>query len=243
MYGSTAFVMAEYRNRPYTTVVLAMSADGKIADVKRSPARFSSPADKVHLEKQIASSDAVLFGAGTLRAYSTTLGISNPQLLQERYQQKLPPQPVQIVASRLAFIDPQLRFFRQSVPRWLLTTAIGGKRWEGCPEFEQILVCETPDSIGIDWTDALQQLATLGLERLAVLGGGQLVASMLAVDLIDEIWLTVCPLILGGTTAPTPVEGAGFYPALAPRLELLSVEAIATEVFLHYRLCRTGRLD
>jgi len=68
------------------------------------------------------------------------------------------------------------------------------------PEFEQILVCETPDSIGLTG-HALQQLATLGLERLAVLGGGQLVA-MLAVDLIDEIWLTVCPLILGGTTAP-----------------------------------------
>jgi 5-amino-6-(5-phosphoribosylamino)uracil reductase len=228
--------MAEYRkNRPHTTVVLAMSADGKIADVKRSPARFSSPADKVHLEKQIADSDAVLFGAGTLRSYSTTLGVSNPQLLQQRYQQKLPPQPIQIVASLQADIDPQLRFFRQPVPRWLLTTTAGAKRWEGCPEFEQILVCETPDSSGIDWTAALQQLATLGLKRLAVLGGGQLVASMLAADLIDEFWLTVCPLILGGATAPTPVEGTGFCSALAPRLELLSVQAIEQEVFLHYR--------
>jgi len=55
---------------------------------------------------------------------------------------------------------------------------------------------------GIDWTEiALQQLATLGLE----LGSTRWrsVASMLAVDLIDEIWLTVCPLILGGTP---PVE-------------------------------------
>ena len=54
--------------RPHTTVVLAMSADGKIADVKRSPARFGSAADKAHLEKQVAQVDAVLFGAGTLRA-------------------------------------------------------------------------------------------------------------------------------------------------------------------------------
>lgn len=50
----------------------------------------------------------------------------------------------------------------------------------------------------------------------------------------DELWLTVCPLLLGGATAPTPVEGEGFCLALAPRLELLSVQANNQEVFLHY---------
>lgn len=228
--------MADYcKNRPYTTVVLAMSADGKISDVQRSPARFSAAADKVHLEQQIADSDGVLFGAGTLRAYGTTLRVSHSNLLHQRSQQKLPPQPIQIVASRTANIDPQLRFFRQPVPRWLLTTAAGAKQWTGCPEFTQLLVYEMPDSLGIDWVAALQQMASLGLSRLAVLGGGQLVASLVAADLIDELWLTVCPLILGGATAPTPVEGEGFCPALAPRLELLSVQAIEQEVFLHYR--------
>lgn len=228
--------MADYpKKRPYITVVLAMSADGKIADFKRSPARFTSLADKVHLEQQIAASDGVLFGAGTLRAYGTTLKVCDPLLLQQRYQQKLPPQPIQIVASRQANIDPQLRFFRQSVPRWLVTTTAGAKHWQGCPEFAQILVCAMPCSIEIDWVAALQQMAILGLSRLAVLGGGQLVASLVAADLIDELWLTVCPLILGGVTAPTPVEGSGFSSALAPRLELLSVEKLDQEVFLHYR--------
>jgi len=228
--------MADYcKNRSYTTVVLAMSADGKIADLQRSPARFASPADKAHLEQQIANSDGVLFGAGTLRAYGTTLRVSHPSLLQQRYQQKLPPQPIQIVASRTANIDPQLRFFRQPLPRWLLTTSVGAKHWQGCPEFEQILVCEMPESLGIDWLAALQQMAILGLSRLAVLGGGELIASLVAADLIDELWLTVCPLILGGATAPTPVEGEGFYSTLAPRLELLSVQTLDQEVFLHYR--------
>lgn len=233
--------MADKRkNRPHTTVVLAMSADGKIADVKRSPARFSSATDKSHLEQQIAAADAVLFGAGTLRAYGSTLRISNPQLLQQRKQQSMPPQPIQILASLQANIDPQLRFFRQPVPRWLLTTATGAKSWEGRSEFEQILVCDvTPFTLEIDWVAALQQLAKMGLSRLAVLGGGELVASLMAADLIDEFWLTVCPLILGGATAPTPVEGTGFYTALAPHLELLSVQAVEQEVFLHYRLQRS----
>ncbi len=230
---------ANQKNRPHTTVILAMSADGKIADVERSPARFTSKEDKAHLEQQIAACDGVLFGAGTLRAYGTTLRVSQPSLVQQRSQQNLPPQPIQIVASRTANIDAQLRFFRQPVERWLLTTATGAQQWQQCPEFfEQILVYETPDSLTIDWIAALQQMVNQGLSRLAVLGGGQLVASLIAGDLIDELWLTLCPVILGGATAPTPVDGAGFSPPLAPRLELLEAKTIGQEVFLHYRLQR-----
>jgi 5-amino-6-(5-phosphoribosylamino)uracil reductase len=256
----------EWKNRPHTTVVLAMSADGKIADIERSPARFSSATDRAHLEEQIATADAVLFGAGTLRAYGTTLRVSHPQLLQQRKQNSLPPQPLQIIASLQANIDPQLRFFGQPVPRWLLTTSLGAQYWQGRSEFERILICKTTSlenkgtrgqgGVGdkekknnsafsiqhseftIDWVNALKQLARLGVKRLAVLGGGELVASMLAFDAIDELWLTVCPLILGGANAPTPVEGTGFYAALAPRLELLSAQVKEQEVFLHYRLQR-----
>lgn len=219
------------QHRPYTTVVLAMSADGKIADFGRSPARFSSSTDKSHLEQQIAAADAVMFGAGTLRAYGTTLSVLDPALLQQRKQSLLSPQPIQIVASLQGNIDPQLRFFRQQVKRWLLTTKLGAKHWQSRSEFEQIVICEPNEMLA-----AFQQLATLGVKRLAVLGGGELVASLVAADLIDEFWLTVCPLILGGANAPTPLEGTGFCAALAPRLELLSAEAKEQEVFLHYRL-------
>jgi 5-amino-6-(5-phosphoribosylamino)uracil reductase len=48
----------------------------------------------------------------------------------------------------------------------------------------------------------------------------------------------VCPLILGGASAPTPVEGEGFLSQLAPKLELLEVHQVQQEVFLHYRLQR-----
>ena len=221
--------------RPYTTVVLAMSADGKIADVTRSPARFGSDADKAHLEQQVALADGVLFGAGTLRAYGTTLRVSHPKLVETRSQAKKPPQPVQIVCSRFAEFDPNLRFFGQPVPRWLLTTGAGAKQWQGRSQFEQILVAEAADQ-KLDWIKALEQLRSAGIQRLAVLGGGELVASLLALDLIDELQLTVCPLLLGGAIAPTPVQGAGFLAAVAPRLQLLSVQTIDQEVFLHYRL-------
>jgi 5-amino-6-(5-phosphoribosylamino)uracil reductase len=230
---------APYRfHRPHTIVVLAMSIDGKIADVRRAPARFGSQQDKNHLETQIAQVDAVLFGAGTLRAYGSTLQITNTLLLQKRQQAGKPPQPIQIVCSQSARFDPALRFFRQSVPRWLLTERAVSPSPPDLP-FERIVTFQTqtnrsdqPDQI--DWSATLHQFLELGIEQLMVSGGGTLIAALLAADLIDEIWLTLCPLILGGSTAPTPVEGAGFLEAQAPRWTLLSVETVDQEVFLHY---------
>lgn len=226
--------------RPHTTVVLAMSADGKIADVERSPARFGSRNDKSHLETQIAEADAVLFGAGTLRAYGTTLRLYNPSLLEKRQQQGRQSQPTHIVCSGSADLDPQLFFFQQPIPRWLLTTPQGAARWQHRAEFEQIITFDP--LLGSFWAKTLQQFSKLGIERLAVTGGGELVAALVAEDLIDEFWFTVCPLLLGGTTAPTPVMGTGFLERFAPRLELLSAKVIEQEVFLHYRRKRADPL-
>lgn len=235
-------------SKPHGTIVLAMSADGKISDVRREPARFGSAADKAHLEKQIAIADGVLLGAGTLRAYGTTMRIANPKLLQQLQADGKPPQPVQILVSQSGNIDSSLRFFQQPVPRWLLTTAAGAQHWHSDrdlpgvtnstgSEFEKIIIAKMGNQ-GIDWVEAFRQLAQLELKRLAILGGGELVASLLAADVIDELCLTVCPLILGGAAAPTPVDGAGLLSAL--HLDLLSVDTIEQEVFLHYRIKRAA---
>lgn len=238
---------------PNTTAVLAMSVDGKIADVTRAKARFSSQADVAHLEKQIALADAILFGAGTLRAYGTTLRVSDPKLLQQRRQRGQPPQPLNIVVTHSGKLNPECRFFQQPVPRWLVTTTVGEMYWQEhqqkrilteistrdySQEFERILVFDT-NSTKINLNATLQHLKALGITSLAVLGGGTLIASMVEADLIDEFWLTVCPLILGGATAPTPVDGKGFLAQLAPRLQLLEVLRVEQEVFLHYRRQRS----
>ena len=253
----------------HATVILAISADGKIADAVRSPARFGSAKDKAHLEQQVAASDAVLFGNGTLQAYGTAMRVISPELVKQRELQGKPPQPVQIVCSRSSQFDPNLRFFQQPVPRWLLTgqdsrhTAMPSPyptkdeetalpfpyrakdedTAEPSPyamtnsKFDRIIYAKTAGG-EIDWIDAFQQLANFDIKGLAILGGGKLVASVLAAGLVDELWLTVCPLILGGADAPTAVEGKGFLADLAPKLELLAVKQVGQEVFLHYRVDR-----
>lgn len=226
-------------NRPKTTVILAMSADGKISDGNRSPILFGSPRDKAHLEAQVALADVVFGGAGTLRAGGTAMRVMKPELLEQREQQGKPPQPIHLICSRSGKIDPQLPFFQQPIPRWLLTTRKGGQSWQSDPEnkWEQIFTFETPEG-AVDLVAALAHFAKMGLQRIAVLGGGELVASLLAVDAIDELWLTVCPLLIGGDRAPTPVDGVGFSTKMAPPLQLLEVKQVEHELFLHYRVCR-----
>ncbi|MFN5513668.1 MAG: RibD family protein [Cyanobacteriota bacterium] len=217
------------------TLVLAQSADGKISDFQRSPARFGSPADRVHLEKQISEVDGVLIGAGTLRAYGTSLPLG--EVWQNRRRgQNLPPQPLHLICSRSADLDPRLPFFQQPLPRWLLTL-----NPEGWPDggdyprhFERVLIFP-PEGENLPWSLILPKLKALGLNRLAVLGGAELVTSLVAGDWLDEIWLTVCPYLLGGTTAPTFLEGSGFTEAQARHLQLLEVEQRDDEVFLHYQ--------
>jgi 5-amino-6-(5-phosphoribosylamino)uracil reductase len=209
-----------------------MTADGKIANVDRSAARFGSVRDKQHLERQIAAVDAVLFGAGTLRAYATTLTITDPNLLALRTKSDQPSQPIQIVCSASGQIDRHYRFFSQPVPRWLLTIPSGAASWQSeGNEFDRILVAAT-DGAQICWREALSRLTQLGIHKLAVLGGGELVASLLAIDAVDDLWLTVCPAIFGGRQAPTPVEGIGLNQM--KKLTLLEVNCVAGEVFLHY---------
>lgn len=223
-------------SRPHTTLILAMSADGKISDRGRSPARFGSAADQAHLEAQVALADAVLFGAGTLRAYGTTMSVRDEGLRAARQQRGQAPQPIQMVCSASGELDPGARFFAQAVPRWLLTTSEGAQRWQATAAFERVWTVPLTPQGAMDWPRIGRSLAQQAIGRVAVLGGGQLTAALLAAGLVDEIWLTVCPLVLGGATAPTPVDGAGFWASQAPRLQLLSVTQNAQEVFLHYRL-------
>ena len=224
-------------DRPRTTVVLAMSADGKIADVARSAAGFASAIDRAHLERQVAIADAVLFGAGTLRAHGSAMSISNPDLISRRRHRQKPDQPIQIVATRSGLIPSDIRFFQQKIPRWLLTTENGATSWQNHPQqaFDEIITPDNSDG-EINWQAALKMLKNKGIENLAVLGGGELIAELFTKDFLDELWLTVCPLLLGGKDAPNPIEGKGLNVENAQNLKLLSVETIEQEVFLHYQI-------
>jgi 5-amino-6-(5-phosphoribosylamino)uracil reductase len=224
-----------------TTLVLAMTADGKIADVTKSAPTFGSDRDYTHLEAQMAAADAILVGSGTLKDGGSAVLVTKPELVQARIDRGQSHQPPQIICSRSGVFDSRLPFFSQPIDRWLLTTKIGAINWQDDTSFSQVLVCETADGKDINWEAVTLRLTELGIHNICFLGGSELAASLFAADFIDDLWLTICPFIYGGRTAPSPVSGAGFTPDLAPRLTLLSVDRIEQEIFLHYQVQKQYR--
>ncbi|HIK23615.1 MAG TPA: RibD family protein [Thermosynechococcus sp. M3746_W2019_013] len=216
-------------SRPYTTAILASSLDGCLARADARGQRIASAYDFQHLEQQVAQVDAVLFGATTLRLGGTAMRLQSSHLIAEREHQGRSPQPLQIVCSASGELDLNLPFFRQPIPRALLTTEKGASRWQGSTAFDH---CWCTRGEAIDWPQAFAHLQASGVQTLAVLGGGQLFASLLQIAAIDELWLTLCPLLLG-SAAPR------LYPEEIPcsgRLSLLNVLPVGNEVYLHYRL-------
>ena len=227
-------------DRPKTSVILAMSADGKIGDAYRNHAKFGSRADYLHLEERVADADAVLFGAGTLRAGGSAMRVQRQSLIDERLTQGKPAQPIQIVCTRTGRIDPNIMFFRQPIPRWMVTTPEGAQGWGQSEHFDTI-IAETAHDGEIHWPSFLSHCHSAGIQHLAVLGGGEVVSALIKANLIDELWLTLCPLILGGRNAPSPADGLGVSQELAPRLKLLSCEQVEDELFLHYQVIHQTR--
>jgi riboflavin biosynthesis pyrimidine reductase len=91
------------------------------------------------------------------------------------------------------------------------------------------------DDLPVAWI--LGQLRARGVQRLLVEAGGDLLFQFLAADAIDEMHVTLVPLVIGGD-APTLADGAGFDFAGLRRLSLLACEVAGDEVFLHYAVRR-----
>lgn len=218
-----------------TTVVLAMTADGKISAVDPKAERDSDPADQAHLEYQVSLADLILVGAGTIRAEGVTFTIRNPELLAARNVRGQSPQPITCVVTRSLELPPDLPFFQQDVERWIFTTSAGRERSSDATALQkQANVIELGDT-NLDWNRAYTIMAERGIHKVVALGGGSLTAALVEAGRIDDWWLTIWPVIYGGKQAPTPVEGEGFIPKEAPHLQLIETRQVGSELFLHYQ--------
>ncbi len=225
--------------RPFVTANFAVTADGRISTRRRTPSDFSSPADKRRLLEIRAACDAVLVGARTLASDTMTLGLPAEDLRAARKKRGLPEFPLRVIATNTGRLSPEARVFTSGLPppvvfstRRMSTrtcTALSG-------------VCD----LFIHLADAVNlaaMLATLReeyrIKRLVCEGGGTLLKALLAQDLVDELHLTICPLVFGGGKAATLTGIAGDWLPHSVKLKLAGMIPVGDECFTRWRVVRS----
>ena len=222
--------------RPWVFLNMAMTADAKIASANRKTTQFGSPMDLEHLYELRATADAILCGARTVEQSRATLGNGGDKFRNIRLRGGLKEYPLRVVVSGSGSIDPEAELWQHRFsPIVLLTTERARPRLKRLMSVaDDIWICGRNH---LDFHQAMGRLRSeYGVQRLLSEGGGELNESLFRANLVDEIHLTLCPLILGGRQAPTLAEGTGF-PSLskASLFRLHARRKIGHELFLVYR--------
>jgi len=218
---------------------VAMSLDGKIASSRRELPRFPSRADRRVMDRLRARADAVLVGAGTLRAADFPLRVRSMALRRERIASGRPGHPLNILLSSSLAVPLGGRFFRSPDTRRLAVTTRGApaSRVRSVRKISEVLVLGRKK---VPLPPLMRKLRAMGIRELLLEGGGVTNADFFRRRLVDEIYLTLCPVIIGGAGSPTPADGTGFSPEEFLRFRLVSLRREGGEIFLHYRRRRTG---
>lgn len=228
MCGSSRSMTLVDFQRPVVWVNMAISADGKIATTNRNISTFGSDADYQRLLKIRSFSDAILCGAGTLNAAPVTLGNGGEDWTQKRLQRSLEPYPQRILVSGSGSLDIHAKVFEKSFSpiRILTTSQAPGSQLESYSQIAQEVFI-SPGEV-IDWTLAFGWMKSRGIHRLLCEGGGELNGALLESGFVDVLFLTICPLVIGGRDAPTAFGGEGI-PDLENALKMELLEARTLE--------------
>ncbi|MCS7090368.1 MAG: dihydrofolate reductase family protein [Verrucomicrobiota bacterium] len=224
------------RSRPLVIVNMAMTADGKIATADQRIATFGSRLDHEYLLALRATADAVVAGARTIQSGAVDLGPGPRRFRQWRMQQGLAEYNLRIVVTGSGSLTPQAHLFRKRFSPILVLTTERAPTWrlkKLRSVADAVWVCGRME---IDWLPTLQRLRQeWRVQRLVCEGGGQLNDSLIRAGLVDELFLTVCPYIVGGRAAPTIAEGEGFDQLeKAKQFRRVAQRRRGNELFLHF---------
>jgi 5-amino-6-(5-phosphoribosylamino)uracil reductase len=202
----------------------AVTVDGRIATRDGGHAAFGSPHDRRVMGILRARADAVLVGGRTFRAWPLPLVEARP------FRRAKP--VLNAVLTRTGAGPRGGRFFQHPHTRPVF---LGGPEadLEGFPTGVEVHRCPVEPTVA--WAAGVLRREH-GVEALLVEGGGDLVFQCLDAGILQDLYVTVCPLVVGGAGAPSLADGVGFTAGRAPRLDLVSMRRLGSELFLHYRV-------
>ncbi|UWP93772.1 bifunctional diaminohydroxyphosphoribosylaminopyrimidine deaminase/5-amino-6-(5-phosphoribosylamino)uracil reductase RibD [Aliiroseovarius crassostreae] len=218
------FLLKVTKTRPWVTLKLANSFDGRIATASGESQWITGPDARRYVHALRARHDAVMVGGGTARDDDPGLTIRGLGVAH---------QPARIVLSRHLSLpeDSQLSRTAKEVPVILCHGAKAPperiKFWQDCGA--TCLAVEEAEG-ALDPRSVLHSLAGQGLTRVFCEGGGALAASLLRADLVDELIGMTAGVALGAEGRPA-LAGMGItHLADAPRFTLIETRALGGDV-------------
>jgi riboflavin-specific deaminase-like protein len=231
---------SDSRTLPFLFVNFAITADGKIAFADRTFVPFGSKRDQEHMLELRATADAVMSGARTVDTNDVTMGTGGEKYRRLRRKRGLAEYNLRVVVSGSGTLDPTAHIFQKHFsPIIILTTGRTSERklkqLRGLAD--EVKICGERE---IDFKQALLWLREKWkVKRLLCEGGGELNAALFRAGVVDELHLTICPKVFGGSRTPTLADGPGFQKlADAARLRIKSQKRIGEELFLIYEVLR-----
>jgi 5-amino-6-(5-phosphoribosylamino)uracil reductase len=192
--------------RPYVLVSVAASLDGCIDDSGPDRLLLSNDEDFDRVDELRAGVDAILVGAGTVRADDPRLLVRSAERRRDRVAGGRAASPLRVVLSGSGELNPAAQVFTG-----------GAETLLAAGETRQVL------------TD----LYNRGVARLLVEGGSGVLTSLLAERLADEVHLVLAPFFLGDPDAPRLVRPTSFP---RTDLHLIETQRMGDAVLLRYTI-------
>lgn len=233
--------------RPYVLLNMVMSADGKVV-IEGTEQGIGSRTDQRLMRELRVNADVVLNGANTLRASGTSSRLGDSALEQIRMDRGKPRYPIAAVWSRSGNLPLDRIFFTaDDFPAIVYLSAaapterVAALAATGRPYYQ---VPATAAGGSDDLPAMLAHMRhELAAKVLLLEGGPTTNAQFFARGLIDEFFLTLGPVIVGGKDTLTAVEGPAAFPKeLVKQLALVSVvpNPATGEVYLRYQVRKEG---
>lgn len=220
--------------RPYTLLSCAVSVDGCLDDASADRLVLSGPADLDEVDELRAAADAILVGAGTIRADNPRLLVREPGRVARRQAAGLPPHPLRVTLTGTGNLDPAARFF--TGPGTPLVYCAGDvtpavrARLGGAAA---VVDAGGPLSLRRIFHDLHSER---GVATLLVEGGARILRDALADDLADELRLAVAPYFVGDSAAPRFGLPAAYPRTAADPMILVAARRLGDVAVLHYTL-------
>jgi len=222
---NAGFIQRVTQGRPFVTLKLANSFDGRIATATGDSKWITGPEARRWVHGLRARHDAVLVGGGTARGDDPSLTVRDLGVAR---------QPVRVVWSRLLDfpLAGKLAATAADLPVWIChgRDADHGLRqvWQGLGA--RLFEVSVGRGRQVDPAGALQMLAEAGLTRVFCEGGGSLAASLLGAGLVDELVGFTAGVALGAEGRPSVGAMGIDRLAEAPRFRLAESRGIGGDV-------------